>query len=290
MNNEKLYDQVTEKIISHLEKGVIPWRKPWKTLNTKPAMNYISKKFYTGVNFFVVNSMNFDSPYWMTFKQAQQKGGKVKKGEKGTVIVFWKTFDIKEENKKGEEVKKTIPFMKYSHIFNLEQIEGIEKEENENISLIDHNPIEECEKLISKFPLGIPEVKHVQSRAFYSPSLDFINLPKIGSFEKKEEYYQTYFHEVVHSTGHKNRLNRSTLTDIHYFGDENYSQEELIAEMGASYLSAFCGIDSITLENSAAYISNWLSALRKDNKLLLKSASYAQKAVNYLIGSNQTEE
>lgn len=292
MNNEKIYDQINERIISLLEQGVSPWRKPWKTNNGKIeiAKNLISKKPYRGCNFFIVNSMGYKSPYWLTFNQAKQKGGNVKKGEKGTQIVFWKTFSIKEKNENGEIKDKDIPFLRTSYIFNVEQCENLKIEESGNVELIQHNSIDECEKILQKFPLGMPELKHQQERAFYSPSLDYINMPKMGLFDTAEEYYNTLFHESVHATGHKSRLNRQTLTDIHYFGDENYSQEELVAEMGASYMSAICGIEKVTIDNSASYLSNWIAAIRKDNKLILKAASQAQKAVDFLTGYQYQED
>ena len=286
MNNDKVYEQVNERIISLLEQGVSPWRKPWKNQNGKIeiAKNLISKKLYRGCNFFIVNSMGYESPYWLTFNQAKQKGANVKKGEKGTLIVFWKTFSVKETNEKGETRDKDIPFLRTSYIFNVAQCENLNLEEEKKVELTAHNPIESCENMRDKFPLGMPELKHDQARAFYSPSLDYINMPKMGLFDTAEEYYNTLFHESIHATGHKSRLNRQTLTDIHYFGDANYSQEELVAEMGASYMSALCGIDNVTIQNSASYLSNWIAAIRKDNKLVLKAASQAQKAVDFLTG------
>lgn len=292
MNNDKVYEQVNERIIALLEQGVSPWRKPWKSENGKieVAKNLISKKPYRGCNFFIVNSMGYSSPYWLTFNQAKQKGGNVKKGEKGTLIVFWKTFSVSETNEKSETKNKDIPFLRTSYIFNVQQCENLKVEEEPKIDLVDHNPIESCENALKKFPLGMPELRHVQDRAFYSPSQDYINMPKMGLFESGQEYYHTLFHESIHATGHKSRLNRQTLTDIHYFGDANYSQEELVAEMGASYMSALCGIDNVTIQNSASYLSNWIAAIRKDNKLVLKAASQAQKAVDFLTGYQYTEE
>jgi len=291
MNNEKVYDQVNQRILDLLEKGVAPWRKPWRNENGKIefAKNFISKKPYRGCNFFLLNSLGYNSNYWLTFNQAKQLGAKIKKGEKGTIIIFWKSLSITEKTDKGEDISKNIPFLKYSYVFNTEQCENLKVTEEKSQDLIDHNPIECCENLLKNFPLGMPEIKHNDDRAFYSPSLDYINMPKRGLFENIQEYYNTLFHESVHATGHKNRLNRKTLTDFHYFGDSNYSQEELVAEMGASYISAFCGIDNVTINNSASYLNNWINAIRKDNKLILKASSQAQKAVDYLMGYKYDE-
>jgi len=290
MNHNKVYDQVNEKIIDLLEKGVNPWRKPWKSGKIEIAKNMISKKPYRGFNFFITNNQGYNSPLWGTFNQIKSKGGTVKKGEKGTIIVFWKTFNVKEKQENGTEKDKTIPFLKTYYVFNYEQCESLSLNEEESIELLEHNPIESCEKIKSNFPIGMPQIRHNQGRAFYNPSLDFISLPEKGLYENAEEYYHTLFHECIHATGHKSRLNRDTLTSFNFFGDPVYSQEELVAEMGASYLSAFSGIDNVTVENSAAYLSGWLAALRKDNKLLLKAASQAQKSVDYLLNIKFEEE
>jgi antirestriction protein ArdC len=283
---EKIYDQINNRVIELLEKGVAPWRQPWKANAVKPAMNLISKRHYTGCNFFLVNCQGYTSPYWATFKQYQNKGATVKKGEKGTPIVFYKPLAIKEKQENGDIKDKTIPLIRLSYVFNSQQVEGLTLKEDSQ-ELKPCNPIESCQNLISKFPLGMPEIRHNEARAFYNFNLDYINLPKMEMYNESEEYYQTLFHECLHATGHEKRLHRATLQNIHCFGDESYSQEELIAELGASYLAAFAGIDSVTIENSASYLSNWLNVLRKDNKFLLKASAQAQKAVDYLIGKQQ---
>lgn len=283
--SEKIYDQINNRVIELLEKGVAPWRQPWKTQAIKPATNLISKRAYTGCNFFLLNCQGYTSPFWATFKQYQSKGATIKKGEKGTPIIFYKPLSIKEKQDNGDLKDKTIPLIRLSYVFNIQQVEGVElKEESKDLKPC--NPIESCQELIKKFPLGMPEIRHNEARAYYNFNLDYINLPKMDLYNESEEYYQTYFHEIIHSTGHEKRLNRS-LNKIHCFGDENYSQEELVAELGASYLAAFAGIDNATIENSASYLSNWLNVLRKDNKFLFKASAQAQKAVDYLVGKQQ---
>ncbi len=283
---EKIYDQINNRIIELLEKGVAPWRQPWKTESIKPAMNLISKRYYTGCNFFMTNCQGYTSPFWATFKQYQSKGATVKKGEKGTPIIFYKPLEIKEKQQNGELKDKTIPLMRLSYVFNSQQVEGLELKQEDQV-LTPCNPIESCQELIKKFPLGMPEIRHNEARAFYNFNLDYINLPKMDLYNESEEYYQTLFHESIHATGHEKRLHRATLQNIHCFGDADYSKEELIAELGASYLSAFAGIDNKTIENSASYLSNWLNVLRKDNKFLIQASAQAQKAVDYLIGKQQ---
>jgi antirestriction protein ArdC len=285
--SEKIYEIVNERIISLLEKGVAPWRMPWKTKKILAGRNLITKKPYTGCNFFSVNVQGYTSPFWGTYNQIQSKGGNVRQGEKGTPIIFWTTFSSKDQ-KEGEKAKE-IPFLKMSYVFNLEQCENMKIEQEEDFQPKEHNSIESCENIISNYPLGMSEILHEGQRACYNFNLDIIKMPPKGLFENIEDYYHTLFHESVHATGHKSRLNRS-LNEIHAFGDPVYSHEELIAEMGASYLSAFSGIDCKIIDNSASYLSHWLHALRKDNKFLIRAASQAQKAVNFLTQAQKSEQ
>ncbi len=279
---ENIYDTITQKIISRLEQGVVPWRKPWtgSQSNDSPK-NLVSNKPYRGINTFLLGSSGYDSNLWGTFKQVQELGGNVKKGEKGTLGVFWKILEKDSQTENGEAKKDKIPLLKTFWLFNASQCEGL-KLETSPLEMQPVNPIESCESLIAKFVLGLPEVRYNETRAYYNPMLDFINLPKMERFPKTEEFYSTYFHEMIHATGHKTRLNRKGINEKTFFGSEVYSQEELVAEMGASFLCGLCQIDNATVDNSAAYIGNWLHALRNDNKLVLTTASQAQKAVDYL--------
>lgn len=281
-----LYTQVNDRIIALLESGVCPWRKPWLSPQTSGApRNLASGKAYRGVNYWLLNCSPYTSPFWATYRQVAARGGQVKKGEKGTQIVFWKIYEKeKGVSESGEKLVDSFPMLRSFYVFNIEQCEGLNIAPEPAAPVgVEHNPIESCEKLIAGYPLGMPEVRHEEARAFYRPSQDFINMPKKHLFGKIEEYYSTLFHEQIHATGHESRLNREGVQGTSFFGDAIYSFEELIAEMGASYMCAAAGIENATIENSAAYLSNWLAALRKDNKLIFKAASAAQKAVDFLL-------
>jgi antirestriction protein ArdC len=293
-----VYQMVTDMMIEKLEKGTVPWHKPWSGGKFAMPVNLASKKQYRGINILILGLSDYNCPMWGTYKQIQEKGGKVRAGEHGTHIVYWTTFEVT-ENKVDEltgEVStytKKIPYLKYYTVFNLEQQDGIDWkkicgviESDDNTLHVD--PIEECEKVITGYK-NAPEYRFGGNRAFYRPSEDFIQLPEISSFDSMEEYYSTHFHEDIHSTGHSSRLNRSV--GMAAFGSGEYSEEELVGEMGAAMLCAVSGIVNATADNSAAYIASWLTQLQNDKKLIIKSASAAQKAVDYILGtSNVTVE
>jgi antirestriction protein ArdC len=289
---DKIYQMVTDKIIEALEKGVVPWQKPWKGAGMHT--NLISKKSYRGINQFVLDMVaqmnDYTSPYWLTFKQIEAKGGSLKKingedepgtGQKGTPVVFWKIMKIETDQKddKGRPVIKTIPLIRYSNVFNIEQtdleIPEVPKPE-------DFNPIENAQAIIKGMP-NAPKIKHAGDRAFYRPATDGVTLPKPESFDSSEHYYQTAYHELVHSTGHTSRLNRPEVMNMGTFGDDPYAKEELVAEMGAAMLSAVAGIDMPVMDNSASYIASWLKRLKDDKKLVIQAASKAQQAADYII-------
>ena len=279
--SNKVYEIVTDKIIKLMEEGQIPWNKPWMGGFAGMPKNYVSKRPYQGINVWLLAFAEFSSPYWMTFKQANQLGARVKKGSEGTIIVFWRMIEGKKTLKNGK--KEVIPFLRYYKVFNADQIEGLPEDAYGNTGeKLDFKPIEACEKLVEGYRTK-PEIKHGESQAYYSPALDFVNMPQKESFKSVEEYYSTLFHELTHSTGHKSRLDRN-LDDFGPFGSEVYSKEELIAEFGASFLCGMAGIENNTIRNSAAYLQGWLSKLRNDKTLLVSAANKAQKAVDYIIG------
>lgn len=285
-SKNKVYDIVNEKILEQLEKGVIPWRKPWNSAQERPR-NIISGKVYRGINAFLLAVDNrFSSPYWMTYKQAEDLKGYVKKGEKGTMVIFWKLYE--KENQETQK-KESIPVLRYYTVFNLEQCEGITAPKDENAAQkLEFEPIQEAEKLVNGYVLH-PTITHSGTRAFYRPSTDEIYMPAKEDFKGIEEYYSTLFHELTHSTGHERRLNREGIAGDHSFGDEGYSKEELIAEFGAAFLCGISGIEN-TLTNSAAYIQNWMNAIKANKTWLVHAAAAAQKAADYIQGVNQKEE
>ncbi len=237
----KVYELITNRILEQLDKGIVPWKKPWKTQIPK---NLITKKKYKGVNILMLSFTDYGSPYWLTCKQAKDLGGYVKPGEKGIPVVYWNFIKIKDENLEDseDETEKTIPFLRYYTVFNAQQCENISIPEDKEI---DFNQIEECEKTIIAMPEK-PYIKYGISKACYIPSMDTIKMPNENSFYSGEEYYSTLFHELIHSTGHIKRLNRKSINDITSFGGEDYSKEELIAEIGASFLCCMSGIENKT--------------------------------------------
>jgi len=281
-----VYEIVTDKIVAMLEEGVTPWRKPWKGSDGAPC-NLVSGKRYQGVNALLLGMAGFFdghlSPYWMTYKQAKQKGGNVRKGEKGALVLFFKLLEKDDPNRKPDEKPRFIPLARYYTVFNLDQTEGIDAPEVKDLPIF--SPIETAEKIVEDMP-NKPELVHGGGRACYDPKKDIVTLPKPETFISREEYYSTAFHELTHSTGHKSRLDRK-FDKVAALGSDDYSKEELIAEMGAGFLCAEAGIENATLENSASYIQNWINALKADSRLIVQAGSKAQKASNYILGKGE---
>jgi antirestriction protein ArdC len=291
MSNQ-VYGYITDKIMEELERGCVPWHKPWKSPDgVRVPTNYASKKPYRGVNTFLLAVSRFragyESNYWLTFKQIQALGGNVK-GQHSEMVVFWKLLEKPAKNPTAGDDMDYIPMLRYYRVFNLDQVTGIKKPSLENLTSF--QPIEEAEEVAARYQEQI-EVIHGGSRAYYQPSDDWIRMPEKETFDGPEEYYSTLFHEFTHSTGHKTRLNRPGILEAHYFGDEIYSKEELIAEMGAAMLSGVVGIENRTIKNSASYIQSWLGQLRDDQKLVVHAAAAAQKAADFILGKqSKTEE
>jgi antirestriction protein ArdC len=277
-----VYEVINSRIMELLEGGTVPWRKPWNGQSNYPK-NLISKKPYKGVNVFLLSCQQYGSPWWLTFNQVQEKGGHVIKGSKSTPVIFWKWLDRTDAMEADSEEARSgkIPLLRYYSVFNLDQTEGVKAPDPEET----HNnfdPITRAEEIIATMPLR-PEIKHGGNRAYYSPSLDYIQLPNQHTFDTIEEYYNTCFHELSHATGHTNRLGRKSILEPSYFGSHEYSKEELVAEMGAAFLCGYAGIVQKTIENSAAYLGGWLKALKNDKTLLIHAAAQAQKAADYIL-------
>lgn len=286
-----VYGNFTQLILNKLEQGVVPWYQPWNC-NGLPS-NYLTKKPYRGINLWLLLSLNHELPFYLTFKQAKELGGMVKKGSKAIPVCYWNFVY------KHKETGRTIPegllgdypidsltkvcYLKEYKVFPIEQIDGIDWELPENGGNQSLPVLERCESVYDEMHEP-PKLTHEKEGAYYHPSLDLINLPPKPRFRTAEDYYAVLFHELVHSTGHKNRLNRPGVEEIDYFGSENYSTEELIAEMGAGFLCGLSGIQEARLiDNQAAYIKNWVSRLKNDKNLLIDAASKAQKAVDYIL-------
>lgn len=268
-----VYDMVTDRIIEALEKGIVPWQKPWTSLGG--PRNLQSKRPYRGLNAFLLGLSRYSSPYWTTYKAAKAAGGSVKKGEKGTIVVFWKILEVDDAYAKNG--KKKIPLLRYYTVFNTEQCEGLKVPDSKLPEFI---PIDEAQRVIDEMP-DAPNMWYGGDRAFYSPIQDEIQMPVKQAFNTSESFYQTAFHELAHSTGHSSRLGR--ITDWTGFGSEPYAQEELVAEMSAAMVLGTIGLEPM-VDSSAAYINGWLAKLKNDKKFVLKAASQAQKAADFILG------
>ena len=279
----KVYDIVTERIINLLEAGTVPWKKPWSSELPK---NLASGKEYRGINLFLLNCMPYDSPWWLTYKQAEGRGGHVRKGEKSSLVVFWKLREIEEKDPvTGELVKGQIPVLRYYNVFNVRQCEGVPAPEIEG-AIKHFSPISDCSRILRGMP-NRPKIQHKESYACYRRSCDVVNMPRPNTFHSREGYYSVLFHELAHSTGHQSRLDRHDGEPTAPFGSKEYSKEELVAEMTASFLCGSTGIVDLVVENSAAYIQGWLKKLRNDRKLIVHAAAAAQKAADYVRGESK---
>ena len=286
-----MYQVITNRIIEQLEKGTIPWRKTWSSYGL--ARNYVSGKIYKGINMLMMKFFSHhEINYYLTFKQAKELGGKVKKGAKSQQVIYFKVLfkdadgkTISREQAETKEDIKVIKFLKYFNVFNVEDIEGVDFTYKE-LRLLPNERIERCDQLINDYPSPPEYQEKEKGRAYYHPTDDFINMPPIEQHDSAEFYYSTYFHELVHSTGHQKRLAREEVMNPIKFGSLPYSQEELVAELGASFLCNIAMIDNEALQqNSASYIQGWLSKLRDDKKFVFKASAEAQKAVDYIIGA-----
>jgi antirestriction protein ArdC len=272
-SHASVYEIITGQILAELEKGEVPWRKPWRTL---PPANLITMKPYRGINVFLLALQGYGSQFWLTFNQAKQLGGNVRKGEHGTKIVFWKFYET--EAADGEIEERKFAFLRYFTIFNIEQTEGLKA----LLELPPAFPIESAESIVRGMP-NSPACEQ-DSRASYIPSQDVVTMPSRTAFTSQAEYYSTLFHELAHATGHAKRLGREGFDTPQQFGSESYSKEELIAEMGSAMLCGVAGIEQNTLANSAAYLKTWIARLKADSKLVISAASAAQKAADCIRG------
>ena len=278
-----VYELVTNRIIEQLENNIIPWEKPWSG-TIDGAFNRVSKKPYSILNQML---LKYDGEY-ASFKQWKDLGGHIRKAEKSEIIVFWKMYPIKEKQDDGTEIIKTIPLLKYINVFHISQVDGVEPLKQKVTH--DIEPIDKAEKILNDYwNRENITIEHVKGdKAFYSPMFDKIQLPLFEQFKSSEEYYSTAFHESIHSTMKTSRCNRQEdrKGKVVSFGSEEYSKEELVAEVGSAQLMNIVGIETTkSFRNSTAYIQSWLKVLRNDNKFIVSASSKAEKAVNYILGN-----
>lgn len=271
-----LYEAVTARIIEQLENGVIPWEKPWAGTQDGTISGT------TGKPYSLLNQMLLRKPgEYYTYNQIEAKGGHVRKGEKPQIIVFWKQVKMTETDEAGQTIEKLVPMLRYYNVFHIDQCEGltahIKPTERPSIPAADNVINDYCQRE------GLSICHQRGDEAYYRPTADYIVLPLVEQFKSITEYYSTAFHELTHSTGHKSRLNRLKATA--HFGNEEYSREELTAEIGAAALLNLTGTETrASFRNNAAYIQNWLTALRNDRRMIVSASSAAAKAVDYILG------
>ncbi len=300
--SQLVYQIVTDRILAALDAGTVPWRKPWtvsidalgnRTLNS--PRNLVSGKAYRGCNLFLLGTAPFACPWWLTFKQALGRGGSVRKGERGTPVIFWKRSDYtKKGTNGGEDEKRTGLLLRYYTVFNATQCDGVEYPQQAAPVVAEPvapaapslATIPEAEAIIARMP-NLPTMIDGRGRAYYSPSLDVVGMPERSSFNGAAEWYSTLFHELTHSTAHKSRVGRVLGEG---FGTDDYAKEELVAEMGAGYLCALSGIIDATIDNSAAYIAGWRKRIKDDPKIVVHAAGHAQRAAEYIAGKAAAAE
>ncbi|HRE93208.1 MAG TPA: zincin-like metallopeptidase domain-containing protein [Fimbriimonadaceae bacterium] len=280
----RLYETVTEKIVESLKRGVVPWRKPWKDAHALP-INVASGKVYRGINVFLLGLTPYADHRWLTFKQVQERGGKVRQGEKGTLVVFWKQLEFEEiDESTGEVSKRRTPMLRYFTVFNVEQIEGIDFASPYTGEPLDESQRIERAELLARSMPNPPAIHGKARSAYYVPKEDAVYMPAFERFASADHYYGTLFHELAHASGHESRLNRKGVTEVVRFGSNDYSREELVAELTSAFCCATVGLDNSLTEDSASYISGWLDVLGDDPKAVVIAAAQAQKAADYIRG------
>lgn len=290
-----IYNEITDRIIAEMEQGIIPWEKPW-TGTSSGAIRHLGGRPYS-----LLNQMLLGKPgEYLTFDQAKKEGGSVKKGAKSKLVVFWKFIERAKTDSKGDAIldenglpkAESIPYLKYYRVFHIDDCEGIKPKWDKEVHN-DVKPIEAAQQVLDGYIAreGI-KLEHVKgNEAFYRPATDEINLPLMEQFDTINGYYDTAFHESVHSTGHPKRLNRQMASALAPFGSEDYSKEELVAEIGACGIMHELGLETDkTFRNNAAYIQSWLKALKNDKRMIVSAAGKAEKAINRIFGRDSEEK
>lgn len=277
-----VYQEVTDRIIAALETGTAPWLRPWRDTNSGAALepyNAATGRPYNGINLLVLGTRHFADLGWLTFKQALELGGNVKRGEKGTLIVFWK-FDQVDDRATGE--RKVVPFARGYTVFNVEQCENIDASKLKRptppaAGAGDMNALAERVGAI---------VRHGGNRAFYTPTADFVQMPSAAAFKSAEHYQSTLAHELTHWTGNEKRCKREFGKR---FGDAAYAFEELVAEIGSAFLCARSGIALEGLQHDS-YVAGWLKILKEDKRAIFTASSRAREAAAFLLADRAEEE
>ena len=284
-----VYTRITDKIVADLEQGVRPWLKPW---SVEHAAGKISRPLrysgipYNGINVIMLWSAavakGYSCPHWLTFKQALELGGNVRRGETGELVVYADRIKRTEIDARGEECEREIPFLKGYTVFNAEQCDGLPAQYNAKADFPALTPMDRLESADRFFVATGADIRHGGTRAYYAEGSDFLQMPPFETFHDAESYAATLAHELTHWTKHEKRLSRDM--GRAKWGDEGYAREELVAELGSAFLCADLGITPETREDHAAYIATWLKVLKDDKRFIFSAASHAQRAADYLHG------
>ena len=277
---KSIYEEITERIIASLEAGVIPWARPWGSTRNGQHRNAVTDRPYSGINVILLNlrtaEKGYSDPSWLTFKNAVQLGGHVRKGEKGVGIVFWRFRSVIEDKDtdEPEDDRNVIPLARMFTVFNAEQCDGLELAPLEVTAGITDTENPEAEKI-----LALADLRHGGNEAYYSKTADFIVMPNRESFDNLDFYYSTALHEIVHWSGHPSRLNREFGVR---FGDQAYAFEELIAEIGSAFLGSSTGIPFENMRHSE-YVGSWLQIFCKDTRAIFTASAKAQAAADFIL-------
>lgn len=273
------YEVITSKILDLLEAGTVPWKSNWSPIPGMHPMSANTMKAYRGINNMLLSLAPYADTRWITYKQAAERGGQVRRGEKAMPVVFWKWYE--KDDAQGNT--KQIPFLRYYQVFNVEQVDGLNLPKlaaPDNIL----EPIATAEKIVAGYP-DQPQITHNSpSNPRYIPSYDRIEMPPNEAWNNTHGYYEAIFHEMGHSTGHSKRLDRKGITGFDHKGSDNYGKEELVAEFTAAFLCQEAGIERQTIDNLAAYIKNWQTTIKGDKTIVVQAASAAQKAADWILG------
>lgn len=274
-----VYEMVTQRMLESLSQNRIPWNRAWDMID---PINGISKKPYQGMNLLLLGMQEYKTPVYVSFKQAKDLGGSVKKGEHGHLIVFWKM--LHGTDSQNPEKIKSFPMLRHSYVFNVEQCDGLPESVTADLPMREHATIQNAENIIASMP-NRPHMVTADGIPHYRPSTDTVSVPLAGRFHTMDEYYSTTFHELAHSTGHESRLNRQMDGGIHT-RRQTYSREELVAEITAAFIMARCGLTT-TLENSAAYCQGWARFLADQPKAIVQASGQAIKACKYIMNEQE---
>lgn len=287
--NNKVYQEITDKIIEQLRNGTVPWQQPW--FGSNEAISYATGKPYSLLNQMILGG---ESAEYVTWHQIQMLKGRIHKGSKGRKVYFWNTIDKVEETEDGKRIIKKIPYLRTYTVFRVDDCDFITKRWPPKTNNSTISPIKQAEDVANKYLQREQiELKHTNpNEAYYSISHDYINIPSINHFRRAEDYASVLYHECCHSSGHPQRLGRLRINDHSApFGSENYSKEELIAEMGSAFALRRLGIDTTnTQQRNAAYIQSWIQVLKNDTSMVVIAAGKAEKAVRYIFDDDANGE